>query len=662
MHPPSALAHESAFPFRFVAPDGVDDGDCDDPAVPCQTILYAINQALPGDQVRVAAGTYLFDSTNLPLLLSKIIPVKGGYNSGDGFTVQNPIQNPTYLLGLEAEYRDEIAVKGFNLLQDAKAIELGGLSGGQITPTLAAQNGLTTFARCLAGQADIYPCQGIDLLARMPLDAFKLQPGAANDIWGFVDQSDGREYAIIGLQNGTAVVDVTNPLQPIEIGAIPGTPTIWRDLKVYQLFDDSTGRWQAYAYVTADSVTDGLQIIDLSDLPDSISLAATYTGFQRAHNIYLSNIDYTTGITQSGPTAYAYILGSELGKNSHTGGVRILDLSEPTAPVEIAAPPEADYVHDGATLVIGDTRTADCQNHNPCELFIDFNEKTVDLWDVTNKATPYRISSTPYNGSRYTHSGWGSTDTMYVFIQDELDERGLGHNTRLRVLDISDLKTPFVSRIWEGPTRAIDHNGFSLVTHYYMSNYERGLTILDIAEPNQLHDIAFFDTYPGSDSPNFNGAWGVYPYLPSGTILVSDIESGLFLLREQGLAISKSGPERVESGEPITYTLTITNNGLYAANNLVITDTLPTGAIYLSGGTRVGDVISWSIPSLAPGTMTQTIFAIFTTTNTFLTNDTYDVRAEGSVTASGRVNVPGSQSVVTLVGGVDVYLPLILKN
>lgn len=660
---PAVKAHESAFPLRYVAPNGLDSGDCDDPAAPCRTILYAINQALPGDQIRVAAGTYIFDRGELPLLLSQIIPVKGGYSPADAFSLQAPLNNPTYLIGLESQYSQALQARGFTLIQDAKEIELRQTIHNQTTPQLTASAETTTFTPCVAGRAGDYPCQGLDLLARLSLNDFSLKPVSANDIWGFVDQDDGREYAIIGLSNGTAVIDVTDPLQPVEVGVVPGITTIWRDVKVYQFYNDAENRWNAYAYVTADGVQQGLQIIDLSELPAAISLAATYTAFLSAHNIYLGDVDYTTGITHSSPTAYAYIMGSNLGSDLNQGGARLLDLSNPVAPVEIAAPVEAGYVHDGTTLVITDSRTIDCHaGHSPCELFVDFNESTVDIWDVTDKAGPARISSTPYEGASYTHSGWWSADKQFIFIQDEFDEWSLGHNTRLRVLDISDLTTPFISRVWEGSTLAIDHNGFAKANHYYMSNYRRGLTVLDVAEPNNPRKIAFFDTFPGSDSANFNGAWGVYPYLPSGVILVSDIERGLFLLREQGLALSKSGPGQVEPGHPLTYTLTLTNNGLFPATNIVMTDTLPTGALYLDGGARLGNVISWSLASLAPGAMTQTTLTVLTTSNAILINHDYGVQAEGSISALSRVRVAGSQPVVTVVGQVDIYLPLILKN
>jgi choice-of-anchor B domain-containing protein len=170
---------------------------------------------------------------------------------------------------------------------------------------------------------------------------------------------------------------------------------------------------------------------------------------------------------------------------------------------------------------------------------VDYNESTVDLWDVTDKSDPFQISSTPYDGAAYTHSGWWSADKQFLFVQDESDEKdgfppfSQAVSTTLRTLDISDLNNPFVSHAWHGPTIARDHNGFGVGNHYYMSNYQRGLTILDVTDPNDPQQTAFFDTYPAGDGVSYAGAWGVYPYLPSGNILISDIEGGLFILREQ---------------------------------------------------------------------------------------------------------------------------------
>jgi len=218
----------------------------------------------------------------------------------------------------------------------------------------------------------------------------------------------------------------------------------------------------------------------------------------------------------------------------NSGAFRAYDLADPLNP-ELIASPTSGYIHYATSLIIDDNRTQQCAaGHNPCEVFVDFNENSVDLWDMTDANSPFRISSTPYAGSAYTHSGWFSADKNYIYIQDELDERNNRLNTTLRVLDISNLSSPSIINTYTGPTQAADHNGFTKADKYYMSNYRRGLTVFDLSNPANPTEFGYFDTLPApaQNSANFDGAWGTYPYLPSGNILVSDINNGLFILKE----------------------------------------------------------------------------------------------------------------------------------
>ena len=166
-------------------------------------------------------------------------------------------------------------------------------------------------------------------------------------------------------------------------------------------------------------------------------------------------------------------------------------------------------------------------------IFIDFNEKEMKLWDISDASSSKLLGAAEYSdvskANMYVHSGWGSEDQQYVFVHDEFDEYKGGLNSTLRIFSIKDLNNPAQVGQWTGPTRAIDHNGFVRGNRYYMSNYERGLTVLDISNPAAPTEIGFFDTFTPSNNASFNGAWGTYPFLPSGNILVSDINSGLYV-------------------------------------------------------------------------------------------------------------------------------------
>ncbi len=525
------LAHSGAHPIRYVATNGSDDGVCNKPQAPCKTIAYAVNQSSKGDKIHVAEGEYQVEGLDIFFLLSDMVEMKGGYSKN--FRQFDKDKHQVSIIGIPAEYREKLAERGFRLIQDTK--------GGDIQLSIKDRQLLATYkkitskkegpAACENGMASSYECHNIDLQSHIPLIQFSTNPSSANDIWGFVDLNNQKEYALVGLRNATVVVDVSNPQVPVEIGSISGIGSTWRDIKVYQYFDQNESRYKAYAYVTTEANTQGMQILDLTDLPNQVTLASTISEFSTAHNVYLANVNYANGTPLDGLTPYLYIEGS----NKSGGAFRVFNLIDPINPaLESTAPSGSGYIHDATSLVITDSRTEQCSTgHNPCELFIDFNERTVDIWDMTDLSSPLLLSSTGYSGASYTHSGWWSEDKMTIFIQDELDEQSLGINTTLRALDISNLTSPQIVGTYTGQTAAIDHNGFTLGNYYYMSNYRRGLSVIDISDPTNMKDVALFDSYPvpEENTANFNGAWGTYPYLPSGNILISDIENGLFVVK-----------------------------------------------------------------------------------------------------------------------------------
>jgi hypothetical protein len=56
--------------------------------------------------------------------------------------------------------------------------------------------------------------------------------------------------------------------------------------------------------------------------------------------------------------------------------------------------------------------------------------------------------------------------------------------------------------------------------------------VLSIKDPLNPKEVAYFDTAPfGNNNAGFQGAWSVYPYFKSGTIVVNSIEQGLFIVR-----------------------------------------------------------------------------------------------------------------------------------
>ena len=532
-----SFAHIEHDKARYVSENGIDKGYCDKPFRACKTISYAVQQASKGDKVLVASGHYKLESeSDVFYLQSQLVPVKAGFNRMDHFQIQSPINNPTFISNAPKSMHNALYKAGFTIVSDGKSnlnsaalkVKLNKLSQlSQIQNNQACQN----------GSAAGFECQNVDLISHIPLTSISGSPFSGSDIWGHIDLNNNKEYAIMGHTKGVTVFDLSVPSQPKQVGTISGIATSWRDIKVYQYFDNTLNAYQAFAYTTAES-SDGIVIIDLNNLPNSVSkINQLNQKEQFIHNVYISNVDYGLGLALPGSEANVIALGG-----SKSGGAfRSYSLSDPTnIPIsfENSQASRLDYTHDAASAFIKDERAQrDCgETSGKCTVLVDFNENEMRVWNISNSSQAKLLSSITYNevsdDNKYVHSGWFSEDNRYVYLHDEFDETRGSLNTTVRIFDLQNLTAPVQVASWKSNNPTIDHNGFARGNRYYMSNYERGLTILDISDPINPVEIGFFDTFPSSNNSSFNGAWGVYPFLPSGLILLSDINSGLYVLKD----------------------------------------------------------------------------------------------------------------------------------
>jgi choice-of-anchor B domain-containing protein len=522
---------------RYVAGNGRDLGDCQNRFRPCRSLSYAIAKAGKGDSIQVAEGNYTVkESAQLLDLLSVSGRITGGFSNYSSYSERNATAD-TVLVGVPPEFRERFEAAGFAVIADTKGLDVSREQTQKmrkLTAQFAAAEQSHAATPCVSNLSAGFACQAVSLHAHLSLQDLSPAGTSGADVWGFTDLNTGREYAFMGLRNGVAVVDITDPDAPEQVASSGGTSTTWREIKVYQIYDTAAARWRAYAYVTADNVSDFMMILDLSGLPNGIEKLNTTLDFRAAHNVYMVNADYTYGLAQTAAGAQLGIAGA----SANGGNYRLYSLQNPSVPqlLDVSA---SGYAHDLASFAVTDARK-DSQCFNAasqplCQVLSDFNENTLDLWDVTDPASPQLLASQPYANASYVHSGWWTEDGRYLLVHDELDEQNFGLNTTVRVFDVGNLRAPSLAGSWVGPTRAIDHNGYVRGNRYYMSNYSEGLTVLDITDPSAPSRVGYFDTFPSSAATSFVGAWGVYPFFKSGAIAIGDINTGLYILKNETL-------------------------------------------------------------------------------------------------------------------------------
>ncbi len=310
-----------------------------------------------------------------------------------------------------------------------------------------------------------------------------------SDIWGYVDEA-GNEYALVGTYGGLSVVDVTDPASPEEVYFGSGVSSIWRDIKT----------WGDYAYVSTEG-GGGIFIVDLSPLPDgNITNTTYYSGstypFSTVHNLYIDE------------NGKLYIFGS----NNGSGGAIICDLNEsPMNPTELGRFNNY-YFHDGMAkdnILYGGA------------IYQGFFAAV----DVSDPANPVVLGTAGTPGS-FTHNAWVSDDGNYVFTTDEVSS---GY---VAAYDISDMDNIVqLDKVQSNPgSGVIPHNTHFMNDFVITSYYKDGVVIHDVSRPGNIIEVANYDTSPNYSGNGYAGCWGVYPFLPSGNIIASDIEEGLYIL------------------------------------------------------------------------------------------------------------------------------------
>jgi len=221
------------------------------------------------------------------------------------------------------------------------------------------------------------------------------------------------------------------------------------------------------------------------------------------------------------------------------------------------------YTHDAQCVIYRGPDTA----HAGKEVCFAYNEDTVSIIDVSRGAggewrEPTLISRTPYSGSYYTHQGWLDDDQAFAYVNDELDEKySNDKHTKTYVFNVTDLEQPEFYYTYRHAVESIDHNNYVVGGYVYQGNYCAGLRILKIQPDHTVAEVAYFDTEPECDQAEFGGVWSVYPFFPSGNLVVSSVPKGLFVLQAELGNMKPPAPTPAPPPTPTQTTTAVPSGG-----------------------------------------------------------------------------------------------------
>ncbi len=345
----------------------------------------------------------------------------------------------------------------------------------------------------------------LPLLSRWDDDAIPLgwYGAAYSECWGY--DHNGREYAFLASNQGTYFFDITDAKNPVQVGFFRTKDTtelvLNKDYAVYS----------HYLYAVSDQGENSLQIFDLQYLPDSVVKVydSDYKS-KRCHTIFVEH-------------NRLYMCSNTRYDNSF-GAMDIFTLANPVNPLYLGTVWNSGFFNVHEVYVRNDT--AYCAN----------GYDGMWIYDVADPANPVLLSIIElYDEHGFNHSGWLSDDSKAIAFTDE------DHGKGIKLFDISDLTDPqpislFRSNLLqvadpESGDGSIAHNPYIVGNILFVSYYHDGVVAFDITNTASPKLVGYFDTYPENTSyASYKGCWGLYPFLPSGNIIASDMTNGLFIL------------------------------------------------------------------------------------------------------------------------------------
>jgi len=396
---------------------------------------------------------------------------------------------------------------------------------------------------CIGNEAGEYPCSEVDLKGFIGADQMLgSTTKKLSDIWGWTDPVTGREYALVGLRDGTSIMDISVKNFPIYLGFLAAhddKESIYRDIKTYG----------DYAYIVADVPDHGMQIFDLTQLRDVTTVPIifeetdhfgidhfgfmTQSTFEEAQNTAMtqalntifpkrtfSDEGYAHNIAIDEDSGYAYLVGS----NNCNGGLFILDLSQPRDPSPAGCFGEFGWILDAQCVTY----------HGPDTRYIDSEIYFISYYigmgviDVTDKSKPRWLSFVEDSGFNEIWQGWLTEDQSYFLVGDKRN----GSRLNTDIIDVSDLEDIKVADTYSSLEKARSGNNFVKGNYLYQANHRAGLIVLDLTDidDGDLVKVGYFDTTPNLSNAGQNGVFGVYPFFGSGAVILSSMNEGLFIV------------------------------------------------------------------------------------------------------------------------------------
>ncbi|CAJ2506771.1 Uu.00g079570.m01.CDS01 [Anthostomella pinea] len=404
------------------------------------------------------------------------------------------------------------------------------------------------YVPCVGGLAELvegdplytFNCSNIDLYDFKSHADLGSDGGEGAGSWGWTSE-DGREFMAVGQSDGAAFMEISAEGKLVYLGRLPqwteADPSLWREMKGYQ----------SYMVIGSEAVNHGVQFFDMKKLLDVDP--ASPVVFSNADDIYHFDglpIGRSHTVQTNEEMGYAIASGAMPRTDKCKSGLIFIDLSDMENLVSPGCASADGYVHDAQCLVY---RGPD-DKYVGTDICYGYNEDTLTIYNVTDKAAATIISRTSYEGAAYTHQGWvlDTQNQQYLVLDDEYDEYdkvgpGAAGYPITYIWDISSLEAPKQTGYYSGKVKNIDHNQFINGGFAYQSNYGGGLHVLDISSiPDDptgagVSKVAHFDIYPEDDNDEgggeieFLGTWSNYPYFASGYLIINTIERGVYVVK-----------------------------------------------------------------------------------------------------------------------------------